>query len=314
MTTNANPATVNPAQTAPKSVVPNVVPSLNQRAMLASLIIRSWSARKHDKRITNDVAQREHAAADAGRYNKRLLPKDALAFLTSQASAARSEHYKRTLPWSDEGARILSASGYLDYAKAIKAIRADFLSAADDFAARYPDFIDQAKRQLGNMFDPEDYPTPEAIRDKFAIELHVFPLPDAKDFRADLPEAELAMVRADIEEQVRQSLLAGQADVYRRISDALGHMVAKLRAYQPASDGQKASGIFRDTLVTNVAELAALIPSLNVTNDPTLAAICDDLHRVSQFPADTLRNSDNAREATANHAQSILDKVTEFLN
>lgn len=288
--------------------------NLNERAMLASLTIRGWSARKHDKRITNDVATREHASADAGRYNKRLMPKDALAFLTSAASAARAEHYKRTLPWSDEGARILSASGYFDYAKAVKAIRADYMSAADDFAARYPDYVKAAQRQLGNMFDPGDYPSPEAIRDKFAIELHVFPLPSADDFRANLPGDELAAIRADIEAQVRASLTAGQADVYRRVSEALTHMVTKLRAYQPATLDTKASGIFRDSLVDNVRELATLIPSLNVTGDAALDTLTAELTSLTAFPADTLRNSDAARTSTADNAQAILDKVTAFLN
>lgn len=319
MNAHANPNTAsfrNAKPSTPSAQSSSSAPSpskLTERAMLASLTIRTWSARKHDKRVTRDVASREHAAQDAGRYNKRLMPREALKFLGSQASSARTEHYKRTLPWMDDGARILSAAGYFDYANAIRSLKDDFERAADDFASRYPDFVKAAQTELGNMFDPNDYPDANVIRSKFAIELHTFPMPDPNDFRVSLPSEELELVRADIETQVRNSILSGQREVYGRISEAMTHMVTKLRAYQPDADDLKARGIFRDSLVENVKELATLLPSLNITNDPALRVLAEELKAVAAFPAETLRNSDSARLSTADEAQAILDKVTAFL-
>ena len=54
-------------------------PSLSSRAMLCSLSISMWSARKHDPDASQEIAQRHGAQADAGRYHKVLLPKAALA-------------------------------------------------------------------------------------------------------------------------------------------------------------------------------------------------------------------------------------------
>jgi hypothetical protein len=50
-------------------------PSLSSRAMLCSLSISMWSARKHDPEASQEIAQRHGAQADAGRYDKVLLPK-----------------------------------------------------------------------------------------------------------------------------------------------------------------------------------------------------------------------------------------------
>ena len=53
--------------------------TLSTRAMLVSLSISQWSGRRLDREITDEVNQQHNAAADAGRYNKLLLPKEALA-------------------------------------------------------------------------------------------------------------------------------------------------------------------------------------------------------------------------------------------
>jgi hypothetical protein len=48
-------------------------PSLSSRAMLCSLSISMWSARKHDPEASQEIAQRHGAQADAGRYHKALF-------------------------------------------------------------------------------------------------------------------------------------------------------------------------------------------------------------------------------------------------
>ncbi len=86
--------------------------------MLCGLRISGWSARKLDRKVTDETNHAHGAASDAGRYNKALLAKDALAAVVTAANAARTFHYARTLPWLDDGARILPAAAYADFAPA----------------------------------------------------------------------------------------------------------------------------------------------------------------------------------------------------
>jgi hypothetical protein len=66
-------------------------PSLCSRAMLCLLSISMWSARKYDREASEEIAQRHGAQPDAGRYNKVLLPKEALRrSRKSSAMLARS--------------------------------------------------------------------------------------------------------------------------------------------------------------------------------------------------------------------------------
>ena len=43
--------------------------SLSSRAMLCSLSISMWSARKHDREASEEIAQRHGAQPDAARYH-----------------------------------------------------------------------------------------------------------------------------------------------------------------------------------------------------------------------------------------------------
>lgn len=287
--------------------------TLQDRAMLASLKISAWSARKHDKRITKDVADRENASADVGRYNKRLLPKEALKFIQAKASEARLEHYKMTLPWSNDGARILSADGYLKYHQRIRELRSDFNKAADDFADQYAKFVDDAKKVMGTLYNPEDYPSEKDIRKKFSMELRILPFPMATDFRANLPLDELALVKKSIEEDVKQAMESAQRDVYERARAVLQHMVDKLTSYQLEASDDKPKSIFRNSLITNIRDLAEIMPSLNVLDDKNIDDLASSLESLSDLSPDELRHSKRERNAAIEEANAILSRVSDYL-
>ncbi len=49
------------------------LPMITQKAMLAAVHISIWTATKHDRKVSRDVADRNGARERAGRYNKQLL-------------------------------------------------------------------------------------------------------------------------------------------------------------------------------------------------------------------------------------------------
>ncbi|MBV8674989.1 MAG: hypothetical protein JOZ33_16285, partial [Acidobacteriaceae bacterium] len=46
---------------------------ITERAMLAAVHISIWTAVKHDRKVSREVAERHGAYDGAGRYNKQLL-------------------------------------------------------------------------------------------------------------------------------------------------------------------------------------------------------------------------------------------------
>jgi hypothetical protein len=297
--------------TAPAEVAAHV---LSSRAMLASVKISAWSARRVDKRVTAETNAAQRAAADAGRYNKALIARDALAAITTAATAARTAHYALTLPWLDDGARILPAASFQTYTDRMRDLRMDFERAADAFAASFSTYVADARHRLGDMFSADDYPAPDAIAGKFAFSTRILPMPDACDFRVDIGDAAAAAIKADIERATADAFAAAQRDCYARVADVVGLMAEKLAAYKPAArDGDRVEGIFRDSLIANVRDLADALPSLNITGDPTLSAIADRMAGLCDADADTLRQSDTLRAETAARAAAILSDVEAFL-
>lgn len=291
-----------------------IVPDVTQTAMLCGLTVRTWAARRLDRQVSAEVNADKGAARDVAKVHKALLANEALAAVMAAANAARAEHYKRTLPWSDAGPRILSAAGYLDFEAAMKPHKAAFDAAVADFLASYPDSVAEAQRTHGALFDAADYPTVADLASRFFLGWRHLPMPDARDFRVQVSAEAAEAIRAGITADVRDAMAAATRDVFGRVAETVGHMAARLREYRPADGpGARASGVFRDSLVENVRELAALLPTLNVTGDPVLADLSTRLFGLCQWDAAELRTDDAARATVAREAQSIVDSVSAYM-
>ncbi len=64
--------------------------NLSDRALLVQLSISQWTARKYDKRVTQQALTMNYASSDAGRFNKSLLPaNDYLDMVHAKSAAIR---------------------------------------------------------------------------------------------------------------------------------------------------------------------------------------------------------------------------------
>lgn len=288
--------------------------TLATRAMIVSLSISQWSGRRLDREITDEVNSQHNAAADAGRYNKLLLPKEALDPIVKVVSETRTEFLKRTLPWIDNGGRIMAADAYMAHMSWLNGQRRKFDAAVDEFIRAYPGHVQSARVRLNGMFKDEDYPTIDQLRGKFSMACTVLPVPTSDDFRVSMSEAQAAHIRADIERQVSDATTAAVKDIYRRVADVTERMVDRLNAYKPASKkGERSEGVFRDSLVENVRDLIAILPALNITGDPALTAMAAKLQPLAEWDASVLREDAGKRRDVAATAEQILAQVSDFL-
>lgn len=285
---------------------------LSRKSTLVAVNISQWTARKLDRKVTDEVNDKHGASRDAGRYNKLLIAAEHLEEMTSLVSKARDLHHRMTLPWADKGPRILANVLFAKFSDEFRVLKRDFHAAADRFAAAYPSFVENRKRELNGLFNEADYPSAETIRDKFKLELQVLPFPDADDFRSDLDEDTVAEIKAQLQNTTASVIDTAMKTVVDQIVDHVGKMAQKLAEFKPSGGkGDKAEGVFRDSLVENVRELAELLPAFNLTNDPRLDAIAARIKSelCSEDAAD-LRKNDGAREAVAKSAEEIVAAVS----
>ena len=232
---------------------------ITERAMLAAVHISIWTAVKHDRKVSRDVADQHGAHQGAGRYNKQLLRgADKLDELRTLAGQIRQYFYKITLPWSDEGFRLLPANFYFDLMARMREFEASFEQGVESFLRVYPQYIEQVRPELNGLFREEDYPVAEKLRTKFGLKVEILPIPTGADFRVQMSAEEQARVSREIDANVRESLMRGTEDLWKRLREVVAHMVDRLN--EPESR-------FHGSLVTNVLDMVEILPRLNVNGD-----------------------------------------------
>ena len=279
---------------------------ITERAMLAAVHISIWTAVRHDRKVSREVAQQHGAYDGAGRYNKQLLHEaERLEALRSLAGQIRQYFYKITLPWSDEGYRLLPAHFYFELTTKMREFELAFVQQVEEFLAVYPSYIDRVRPELNGLFREEDYPSTEKLRNKFGVKLEVLPIPSGNDFRVTLSEEEQARVAREIDDNVRQSLQKGTEDLWTRFKTVVSHLVERLN--EPESR-------FHASLVTNICELVDVLPRLNVNEDEELNRFAEEIrNRLCGFTARDLKKNEILRAATANDAAQILTEMDTVL-
>ena len=287
---------------------------LTHDAMLVSLRISAWSGRLYDRKASNHVAVHHEASASAGRYNKCLLPKAAFAALTATMSKARSSHYEQTLPWDDQGSRLLTVSNYEHY-----------MALLD----RPPGAHGARTRPLHRGLRGQHRPGPARPRQAVPHRgLSVArrrcragsgsatasrPVPDADHFMAKLASDDTDRVKRDIEHQVEE-----------RLHDAVGEPLPASRRGRRAGrrsacseDGEGKPLVFRDSMIENIRGLVDVVPRLNIFGDDQLARLCEQVkEKIASVEPDSLRPSrafdPAARARVKRDADALMEQFAGY--
>ena len=279
--------------------------NLSDRALLVQLSISQWTARKYDKKATQEVAMTFNTSKDAGRYNKSLLPmNDYLDRVHKKTTHIREKFYKNTLPWGIEGMMMLPTTNYLAFMTEFRKEKNEWLTLVDNFVDEYPRLQMDAQRVLGGLYADSDYPSPDAIARKFNIDMAVFPVPNT-DFRVSIASDELARIQQDVEARVASAQAEAMKEVWTRLYDRVKHMAEKLA---------DPKAIFRDTLVDNLKDQCSMLSRLNFMDDPNLEALRQQVEgTLASHHPDALRNDPDLRRDTAAEAKAIMDKMSVFM-
>jgi hypothetical protein len=273
---------------------------LQEQAMLVNLSISSWTASKKDRTASRDVKASKGATEKAGWFNKRLVDPTSLQAINNVEGRARALHYSMTLPWGDNGDRILPAQAYMDYVDQLRALRTEFEGEVNTFVKNYPQLVQDARKMLGAMYEPGDYPEPHQIKHRFDMRSVFTPVPDAKDFRVDVGDEAVAEIKRNIAEAVEQRLVGATRECWVRLEAVVGKMAETL--LDPDQ-------VFRDSLVDNIRTLVAMLPKLNITNDMALDNVVHEAARWLVVDTESLRKDKKFRAFTCEKAIMIVEMI-----
>lgn len=273
--------------------------SIQSRAMLAALHISKWAATRTDKRVTEEVAIKHGVNSKrAGHYRKHAIDTEHPTYkaVGTAVSSLRARHFYWSLPWGENGARILPAANFDKYSADMRMLRNEFDHAVAAFVVDYPALAAQARRELGTMFDASDYP--QDIAAKFGCEVSIMPLPDADDFRVDLPDEAIDEIRGNITRELQKTMTDAMREPYARLFEYIHRIVENV--------GDKKGRVY-DSTIEGLRDLCGILDGLNLTGDTQLA----DFGRRASELIDGI-NADAIRDMTQGKRSEIAAQAAQI--
>lgn len=279
--------------------------SLDTKAVLVQLNISVWNANRLDKAISKETAYAKGAVNNSVRVNKSLLPAcKTLDNIKKKAATIRSDFYGQTLPWGMKGTQILPTANYMEFMDKYRKHKAEFEALVAQFLPDYEDLVQAARKSLGAAWKSDDYPHPKNIAYKFSISLSVMPVP-TQDFRVQVSAAVREQIREDIKQRVEQASETAMQDLWQRLYDKVKHF---------ADTMSDPDAKFRAATVTHLTDLCALLPRMNVMDDPNLETMRKEVEqKLANIAPTELRSNMLVRKSKANDAKEIMDKMSTFM-
>jgi hypothetical protein len=282
--------------------------ALSERAILATLNVSQWTARKLDRGETTSLNRRHGLSVEAARVNKNLLPFGTeLQQLQQVTSAIRKAFDQHTLPWGIDGMRILKSDAYMDFSQMARLWQDDWEQARDAFLAAYPTLKIEAAKVLGPLYDESDYPEGRSLDRLFRFDIRFMPIADERDWRIDVGDEQRTRLEQDIRARLQEVEQAAMGEAWERVHDVVSKTVERLA--DPAA-------IFRDSLVNNAIELCGMMPSLNLTNDPEMEGVRQTIERtLAKFAGnvDALRHDPVEREDAAGRLAEVMRRMAGYM-
>lgn len=305
--------------------------SIASAAMLGSINISVWEARKQDRKTAEEVTQSKGARSKrAATVHKHLFSEcPALEAIKSLRGEVRNWFNTQTLPWDDNGRRLITTAQYLNVMGQAAKYQQRFEDLTRVFVNTYATEISKQAFEMGALFDRAEYPPESEVAAKFRFSFTVEPVPESGDFRVDVGIAAAADLKDQYEKAVAVRVSAAVADAWDRIKTQVEWVKERMTAVLehdpdaveqvPTTDEtgavvsveikKKRRPKLYDSMLEQGLELTSLLRDLNVTNDPRLEAARVALETaLSRVDMDSLKESPELQQATRTAMENILSE------
>ena len=274
-----------------------------REAALLQLTATCWQL---DKKLPQSMLA-DVGNVDFLRGRKLLLAPDSTALIKQHIGKARNYLRKISLPFPIKGCVLVPKKLIPEIQEHLKEIEWHYNSAVEDFLYWYPQTVKDAKESLGELFDECDYPTQEAVKNKFRFQWRyitigpsvsrVLPPPiykeEVKKFRELMEQARSEAITALREEFV---------ELVTNIADKL----------QNHDDGRPRR--LRDAAVENLKQFLDNFSSRNIFEDAQLSELVEQCRGIiSNTNANAIRGNTHVREEVHLQMEKILAGIDASL-
>jgi hypothetical protein len=205
--------------------------------------------------------------------SKKLLDTRAEAYkaVTSIRNRIRAYWWGMSLPYPDPGLRLIRQDQVDRFNDQMTRMQQELGEAVGHLDAQLPALKQSARQQLGNLYNPADYP--QSLIGMFAVDW---------DFPSVEPPSYLMQLNPDLYEQERRRMVARFEEAVRMAEEAftaefqklVSHLVERLTGQE---DGRPK--VFRDSAVGNLREFFERFRMLNVRSSADLDGLVETAQR-----------------------------------
>ena len=273
----------------------DTAPSISSSAMIVDFNASVYTARKKDHKASEEVNYANSADKGIANVSKNLLGNCAeLQAIQKFVGNLRNLHYSMTLPWSDNGSRLITTAAFFKYNDDMTRLIDEGWDLVRAFGDVYEWKIMDAQATNGSLWNRDEYLTKDAVMQKFSFRLNYTPLPEAGDFRIDIGNEAMTQIKSKYTAHYTTQIEGAMNDLWHRLHDNLTTLARQL----DVNDEGKGNRLY-DSVFEQALNLTEMLGTCNVTQDTQMEAMRrrleDVLHGTN---LEQIKNSPTFREET----------------
>ena len=297
---------------------PRLSAVLAQVATVATVRSTSLGMNRLDKRASarSDAAHNAKQGAGKTTVNRMAGAENAIGEINSLVAEIGAGLRAHTTDFN--GKRLLANAMMQEWMTWYMPRLKQWQKLVDEFIDRAPDYIAEAEVNKG------DYqvapPTLDEVKKAFSLEFDMQQIPDSDTYTSSgLDKAIEKELKRRFEGSIEAAYQAATTDALRRVAVPLGNLADKMHKYSEREDMKdrgftvSKEGTFKDSITTNVDDIAKVFRSFNLTNDPFMESIAVKLDALTGIDANDLRNDAGLRADTEKRANEILETLKDLI-
>ena len=274
-----------------------------REAALLQLTATCWQL---DKKLPQSMLA-DVGNVDFLRGRKLLLAPDSTALIKQHIGKARNYLRKISLPFPIKGCVLVPKKLIPEIQEHLKEIKWHYNSAVEDFLYWYPQTVKDAKESLGELFDECDYPTQEAVKNKFRFQWRYITIgPSVSRVLPPSIYKEEVKKFQELMEQARSEAITALREEF---VDLVSNIADKLQNHD---DGRPRR--LRDAAVENLKQFLDNFSSRNIFEDEQLSELVEQCRGIiTNTNANAIRGNTQVREEVHLQMEKILAGIDASL-
>ena len=293
---------------------PEHIVSLATSSMLVSVDVNVWTATKQDRGISDEVTTMKKAELGTAKVTKYLFAKNPKHHRIVKLRQLILKWLKQSTYRWNNAQDLLPTVDLEKFKEEYEKYESEFTTAVDDFLENYQTLVSDEAFKQGDMFDKNDYPSIETLRQKFNMRLYVAEVP-SQDFRCQVSQDTADDLKAEYQQQADDIVKTVVNDQCNRIVDvmrSISHCCGMIESTDKHGNPVHKKRAIYDTTFQRAKALTNTIKNFKpIDNEQSnmLQGAVDDLEKViGGVSTDLLRDSDSTRAEVKQGIDDILSK------